>query len=59
MGEKTILTITASFRNKEEITEVKELEQLRKKTQFSQADIYLMGLRDMENKLKRAKSIVR
>lgn len=57
--KQSVYQISLTIRNKKDILEAEELEAIRNKTKFSQADIYLMGLWRMNAMLKKAKNLAR
>jgi hypothetical protein len=56
--KQQVYQISLTIRNKKDVLETEKLEVIRNKTKFSQADIYLMGLRQMDLMLKKAKAPV-
>ena len=57
MQTKTLLTFGITFR-KDEIAEVLKLEKTRKEHRFTQADVYLMGLRNLSEMMKKAHGLI-
>jgi len=57
--KQSVYQISLTIRNKKDVSETEELEAIRKKTQFSQADIYLMGLRRMATMINKAKDLLK
>ena len=55
---QTLLTFGITFR-KDEIAEVLKLEKTRKEHRFTQADVYLMGLRNLSEMMKKAHGLVK
>ena len=55
---QTLLTFGITFR-KDEIAEVLKLEKTRKEHRFTQADVYLMGLRHLAGMMKKAHDLVK
>ena len=54
---QNLLTFGITFR-KDEIAEVLKLEKTRKEHRFTQADVYLMGLRNLAGMMKKAHGLV-
>lgn len=55
--KQSVYQISLTIRNKKDVLETEKLEVIRNKTKFSQADIYLMGLRQMDMMLQKVKDL--
>jgi len=57
--KQSVYQISLTIRDKKDVSETEELEALRKKAHFSQADVYIMGLRKMATMINKAKNLVK
>ena len=58
MQTKSFLTFGITIRKEKEIAEVLKLEKTRKEHRFTQADVYLMGLRHLAGITQKAHDLV-
>lgn len=59
MHPKTTLSISLTYRRPEDIKEVQRLSQELNKTKWTQADLFLLGMRTAVSMINKAKDVVK